>query len=120
MLQAVCVTLHLHSSPVALTLDGVKVPKNVGLVQWGNGHHDKVPEEKDATEPLVHLPVVGVSGPDEEHDGGEQGEGGVEDALVQHLHPRAGGDHAGLQEPGESWDDDEFIILLTSRLARGI
>ena len=88
--------------PVALALDRVEVSEDVCLVKRGDTHHHEIPEEHDAAQPLVHLPVVGVRGPDEEHHGGEEGQGGVEDALVEHLDPGAGGDHAGLQEPGET------------------
>ena len=95
--------LLIITSPVALALDRVEVPEDVGLVQGGDRHHHEIPEQQDAAELLVHLPVVGVRGADEEHHGGEQRQGGVEDALVEHLHPRPGGDHAGLQEPGEAW-----------------
>ena len=72
----------LPFSPVTLALERVEVAENVGLVQRRNCHHHEVPEQQDAAKPLVHLPVVGVRGADEEHHGGEQGKGGVEDALV--------------------------------------
>lgn len=89
--------------PVALALDRIEVPEDVGLVKRGDTHHHEIPEQHDAAEPLVHLPVVWVRGADEEHHGGEERQGGVEDALVKHLDTGPGGDHTGLQEPGETW-----------------
>ena len=114
------VLLSTPISPVTLALEGVEVAENVGLVQRRYCHHHEVPEQQNAAKPLVHLPVVGVRGADEEHHSCEQSQGGVEDALiivififtvfvivivithlVQHLHCGPGGDHTGLQEPGE-------------------
>ena len=79
----------MHSGrqlPVTLALDRVEVAEDVGLVERGHGHHHEVPEEEDRAELLVHLPVVGVRDADQEDHRGEQGQGGVEDPLVNHTH----------------------------------
>ena len=50
---------------------------------------------------------MGVGGPDEEDDGGEEGEGGVEDPLVLDHDHGARLDDGRLEEPGEAQTDED-------------
>ena len=70
------------------------------LIEAGHRDGDEVPDDQLDPEALVHLEVVGVRGSDEEDDCGEQGECGVEDPLVLHLHYSAWLQDDCLDEPG--------------------
>ena len=50
------------------------------LVQCGEEHDDEIPDEEDDTVLSVHFPAVHVRDDDETDDGGEQGDGGVQQA----------------------------------------
>ena len=51
------------------------------LVQAGDGDGHAVPDDQLDPETLVHLPVVGVRGADEEDDGGEEAEAKLPEAA---------------------------------------
>ena len=86
------------------------------LVQAGDGDGHAVPDDQLDPETLVHLPVVGVRGADEEHDGGEESEGGVDDPLVLHLHHRPRRHHHRLDEPGQAQAHQDVEYVATDRV----
>ena len=62
---------------------------------------------------------MGVGGPDEEDDGGEEGEGGVEDPLVLDHDHWARLDDGRLEEPGEAQTDEDVEDVAADGVADG-
>ena len=52
---------------------------------------------------FIHLPSIGMGGPDEEDHGGEKGEGGVEDSCIKKINQHLFYDNC-----------DGFMIIVTA------
>ena len=48
------------------------------LVQCGEEHDDEIPDKEDDTVLPIHFPAIHVRDEDETNNGGEQGDGGVQ------------------------------------------
>ncbi len=94
----------------------IELAEDVELVQGGDDHEDEVPDEQDDAELAVQPPPVEVGGHNQEDDGGEQAEGGVDESPALDGDGLARGDNGRLEEPGEPEADQDVEHIAADRV----